>query len=137
MSRVSISRSYAVLVGLEAYVKTRRKFKHGIQHVSDAETKVMHPEEHEKKVEEAKDKSKSAQRERELLAANAEKAEATKKENSWHRKMLRRLRIGSMSSKDEMKEANEHRHTKTLSKTGEDVESGIAPNGKRDKVVGA
>jgi hypothetical protein len=137
MSRVSISRSYAVLVGLEAYVKTRRKFKHGIQHVSDAETKVMHPEEHEKKVEEAKDKSKSAQRERELLAAHAEKAEATKKENSWHRKMLRRLRIGSVSSKDELKEAKEHRQTKTLSKAGEDVESGIAPSGKRDKVVGA
>jgi len=41
MSRVSISRSYAVLVGLETYVKTRRKVKHGVEHVSNAETKVM------------------------------------------------------------------------------------------------
>jgi hypothetical protein len=137
MSRVSISRSYAVLVGLEAYVKTRRKFKHGVQHVAEAETKVMHPEEHQKKLEEEKDKSKSAQRERELLAANAEKEEAVKKENSWHRKIMRKMRIGSISSKDELREAKEQKHQKTLSKSGEDVESGIPPSGKRDKVVGA
>lgn len=41
MSRVSISRSYAVLVGLEMYVKTRRKVKHGVEHVHDAEIKIM------------------------------------------------------------------------------------------------
>jgi uncharacterized membrane protein YgaE (UPF0421/DUF939 family) len=137
MSRVSISRSYAVLVGLEAYVKTRRKFKHGVQHVVEAETKVMHPEEHEKKMEEEKDKSKSAQRERELLAANAEKAEAVKKENSWHRKILRKMRMGSVSSKNGLRGAKEQKHQKTLSKPGEDIESGIPPSGTRDKVVGA
>jgi hypothetical protein len=59
MSRVSISRSYAVLVGLEAYVKTRRKFKHGVSHVKEVETKVVHPEEHKRMKEEQKDKSKS------------------------------------------------------------------------------
>jgi hypothetical protein len=42
MSRVSISRSYAVLVGLEMYVKTRRKVKHGVEHAHNAETKVMY-----------------------------------------------------------------------------------------------
>lgn len=41
MSRVSISRSYAVLVGLEMYVKTRRKVKHGVEHVHNAEIKVV------------------------------------------------------------------------------------------------
>ncbi|KAL5470074.1 hypothetical protein PMIN07_002072 [Paraphaeosphaeria minitans] len=41
MSRVSISRSYAVLVGLEMYVKTRRKVKHGVEHAHNAEIKVM------------------------------------------------------------------------------------------------
>lgn len=41
MSHVSISRSYAVLVGLEAYVKTRKKIKHGVEHAHDAETKIM------------------------------------------------------------------------------------------------
>lgn len=137
MSRVSISRSYAVLVGLEAYVKTRRKFKHGVQHVSDAETKVMHPEEHQKKVEEAKDNSKSAEKERQLLAANAEREEAARKENSWHRKIWRKIRVGSISSKDELKEPKEQKHKKVLSRSGEDVESGIPPSGKRDKVAAA
>ena len=41
MSHVSISRSYAVLVGLEAYVKTRRKIKHGVEHAHNAEIKLM------------------------------------------------------------------------------------------------
>jgi hypothetical protein len=134
MSRVSISRSYAVLVGLEAYVKTRKKLKHGAQHVADAETKIMHPEEHRRKVEEEKDKSKSAQKERELLAANAAKEEAVRKENSWRRKIWRKLRAGSISSKDELKDAKDRRHKKVLSASGEDVESGIPPAGTRDKI---
>lgn len=134
MSRVSISRSYAVLVGLEAYVKTRRKFKHGVQHVADAETKVMHPEEHKRKKEEEKDKSKSAERERQLLAANAAKEEAERKERSWKRKIWRKMRFGSMSSKDELSEAKEKKRKKWLSKAGEDVESGIPPDGRRASV---
>ena len=64
MARVSISRFYAVLVGLEAYVKTRKKFKHGVQHAKDVETKVIHPEEYRQKIEEQKDKSKRAEKER-------------------------------------------------------------------------
>lgn len=131
MSRVSISRSYAVLVGLEAYVKTRRKFKHGVQHVADTETKIMHPEEHKRKVEEEKDKSKSAERERQLQAENAAKEEAVRKENSWRRKIWHKLRSGSISSKDELKEK---RHKMVLSRSGEDVESGIPPSGRRDKI---
>jgi hypothetical protein len=133
MSRVSISRSYAVLVGLEAYVKTRRKFKHGIGHVAEAETKVIHPDEHKKKMEEQKDKSKSAERERQLLAANAEKEQAARRENSWRRKIWKRIsRSGSVSSKDEGQAAKEKKHKKTLSRSGQDVESGIPPSGHRD-----
>lgn len=41
MSRVSISRSYAVLVGLEVYVKTRRKVKNGVEHAHNAEIKIL------------------------------------------------------------------------------------------------
>jgi hypothetical protein len=133
MSRVSISRSYAVLVGLEAYVKTRKKIKHGVQHVSDAETKIMHPEEHQKKVEEAKDKSKSAERERQILAAKAEKEEAERKEKSWKRRIWRKL---SLSTKEDLHKVDEkRRQKKILSRPGEDVESGIPPAGKRDPLV--
>jgi hypothetical protein len=134
MSRVSISRSYAVLVGLEAYVKTRRKLKHGVQHVSEAETKVMHPEEHKKKMEEEKDKSKSAEKERQLLAANAKKEEAVHRENSWRRRIWHKIRSGSISSKDDLAQAKEQKRKKTLSKSGEDAEDGIPPAGNRDRV---
>lgn len=134
MSRVSISRSYAVLVGLEAYVKTRRKLKHGVQHVADAETKIMHPEEHKKKMEEEKDKSKSAEKERQLLAANAEKEEAARRENSWRRKLWRKIRSSSISSKVELKEIKEQKRKKILSRSGQDVESAIPPAGHRDKI---
>lgn len=140
MSRVSISRSYAVLVGLEAYVKTRRKVKKGIHHAKNAEEKVMRPEEHEKKKEEEKDKSKSAEKERQLLAHKAEKEEAERKQKSFPRRIWQKLsRGGSISEKSELtpkqrEEAKEQKKKKWLSKTGEDVESGIPPDGKREKL---
>lgn len=138
MSRVSISRSYAVLVGLEAYVKTRRKFKHGVEHVKEAETKVVHPEEHKQKQEEQKDKSKSAERERQILARKAEIEEAEKREQSWRRRMWKRLSRGG-SEKDELTakerdDAKEQKKSKWLSKSGQDVESAIPPDGRREKL---
>jgi hypothetical protein len=133
MSRVSISRSYAVLVGLEAYVKTRRKVKHGVQHASNAETRVLHPDEYHRIKEEEKDKSKSAEKERKLLAANAQKEQAERKEKSWKRRVWSRIRFGSVSSKEEV-ETVDHRKKKTMSKKGQDVEAAIAPSGRRDRV---
>lgn len=140
MSRVSISRSYAVLVGLEVYVKTRRKFKNGVAHVKDAETKLLHPEEYEKQKEEKIDKSKSAEKERQILAHKAEKEEAERKENSWRRRMWKRLsRSGNSGDSYELtaKEREEAKHQKRkkwLSKPGQDIESGIPPDGKREEL---
>jgi hypothetical protein len=139
MSRVSISRSYAVLVGLEAYVKTRRKFKNGVGHVKETETKIMHPEEHKRKVEEQMDKSKSAERERQILAHKAEKEEAEKKEQSWRRRMWKRLSLSRGGGKDELtpkerEDARDQKKSKWLSKPGQDVESAIPPGGTRDKL---
>lgn len=138
MSRVSISRSYAILVGLEVYVKTRRKVKHGIQHAKDTETKLIHPEEHERKKEAEMDKSESAAKERKLLAQIAEKEQAEKKEKSLTQRMWKKLR-GRSGSADEgeltvkqREAAKEHKRNKWLSKPGQDVESSIAPDGKRD-----
>ncbi|KAJ4345510.1 uncharacterized protein N0V89_011643 [Didymosphaeria variabile] len=133
MSRVSISRSYAVLVGLEMYVKTRRKVKHGIEHAHNSEIKVMHPEEYEKKIEESKDKSKSAQKERQLIAAHNEKHEAEKREKSWRRKIWHKIRHPSVSSREDVKEK---KHKDPVSKSGQDVESGIPPSGKRASLGG-
>lgn len=90
-----------------------------------------HPEEYEKKIEESKDKSESAEKERRLMAAHTEKQEAEKRERSWRRKMWHKLRYGSGRSKREGKDG---KHKKTLSQAGQDVESGIAPSGKRELV---
>jgi hypothetical protein len=138
MTRVSISRSYAVLVGLEAYVKTRRKVKKSVGVVKDVETRVVHPEVYEKKVEEQKDNSQSAQRERQLLADQAEKEEAERKEKSWKRRIWKK--ISRNSEKDdtatrEKEHAKDQRRKKVLSKSGQDVESGIPPAGKRDSLT--
>ncbi|KAJ4319418.1 hypothetical protein N0V94_003922 [Neodidymelliopsis sp. IMI 364377] len=134
MSRVSISRSYAVLVGLEAYVKTRRRVKKSVGAVKDAETKIVHPELYEQRVEEQKDNSKSAQRERALLADQAKQ----QKEKSWKRRLWKRvsLRSGGSSEKrddaaKEREKVDEARRNKVLSKEGQDVESGIPPQGRR------
>ena len=138
MSRVSISRSYAVLVGLEMYVKTRRKFKHGVGHVKDTEIKVLHPEEHERKLEEQRDKSESAEKERQLLAQKAEQEAAEKKEKSLPRRIWKRLSRagggGGSGGEKEREEAKEQKKQKWLSKPGEDVEDAIPPEGKRDKL---
>ncbi|KAJ4382939.1 hypothetical protein N0V86_002166 [Didymella sp. IMI 355093] len=136
MSRVSISRSYAVLVGLEAYVKTRRKVKKSVGAVKDAETKVVHPEVYEKKVEEQKDNSKSAQRERQLLADQAEKEEAERKEKSWRRRIWKKMSGGRKEdvAVREKEQANKQRRKKVLSRSGQDVESGIPPDGRRESL---
>jgi hypothetical protein len=45
MSHVSISRSYAMLVGLEAYVRARRRGKKMIQKLVHHRDKILSPEE--------------------------------------------------------------------------------------------
>lgn len=137
MSRVSISRSYAVLVGLEVYVKTRRKVKKGVGVVKDVETKIVHPEVYEQKIEEQKDNSKSAQRERELLAEQAEKEEAERKQRSWKRRIWKKISGGGEKDDTpacEKDQAKQSRRKKVLSRSGQDIESGIAPGGKRDSL---
>jgi hypothetical protein len=136
MSRVSISRSYAVLVGLEAYVKTRKKFKHGVEHVKEAETKVVHPEEYERKIEEQTDKSESAQKERQVLAQEVERKEAEKKHSSFGRRLWKRLSRGGDGHDEltpkERESAKQQKRKKWISKSGEDVEDGIPPDGRRE-----
>lgn len=106
--------------------------------MKEAETKVVHPEEHKRKVEEQKDKSKSAEKERQILAHKAEKEEAERKEQSWRRRMWKRISRGGgekddLSSK-ERQDAKEQKQRRTLSKDGQDVESAIPPDGRRDTV---
>lgn len=82
-------------------------------------------------MDESQDKSKSAQRERQLMAAHNERQEQEKKDRSWRRKIWQRIRHGSVSSKDGTQDVTEKKQRKALSKSGQDVESGVPPDGRR------
>ncbi|UPK97691.1 hypothetical protein LCI18_008626 [Fusarium solani-melongenae] len=89
MTHVSISKSYVVLIGLEAYIKTRRKGKDLAQRVGHRRDKILDPEEAARREDEARDKSESAAREREVL----EREEAEKQEGRPVKKVLKKLGI--------------------------------------------
>ncbi len=63
LSRLNVSRSYAVLLGLEGYLEAKKQAKQVGQGVKD----VLNPEAKRAREEAAKDKSQSAAREREVL----------------------------------------------------------------------
>jgi hypothetical protein len=63
LSRLNLGRSYAVLLGLEAYVDTKKHAKTAEQGVKD----LVNPKGKREREEAAKDKSKSAARERQIL----------------------------------------------------------------------
>ncbi|TGJ87652.1 hypothetical protein E0Z10_g1152 [Xylaria hypoxylon] len=95
MSHVSISRSYAVLVGLEMYIKTRRKGKEALKKVSLGGTKVFRPEEAKRMEEAAWDGSQSAAKERRVLEKEHE-------ENKPSVKILQKLGIRPRHHLDKM-----------------------------------
>lgn len=63
MSRCSISRSYAVILGLESYIRTKNQAKKAERGVIE----LVHPEEKKKREQKEFDASASAAREREVL----------------------------------------------------------------------
>ena len=83
MSHVSISRSYAILLGLEAYLKARKKIKKGIQHLH-----------HHKKMEEKVDKNQSAEMERQVLTAQAAEEEERKRQMHLPARQKEKLLFG-------------------------------------------
>lgn len=93
MSHVSISKSYAVLVGLEMYVKTRQKGKQLLQRTAHKKDKVIHPEEAQKREEDARDKSQSAETERRFLEKQQEEEDKQREENRAAAKVLQKLKL--------------------------------------------
>ncbi|KAH9815671.1 IQ domain-containing protein IQM4-like [Teratosphaeria destructans] len=69
LRRCNVSRSYAVLYGLEAYIGGKKRVKKGQQGVVE----FLRPEEKRRREMEGLDNSESARREREVLKAQAEK----------------------------------------------------------------
>lgn len=73
MRHVSISKSYAILVGLETYVKTKNKGKRMLERVSNRKDRILSPEEVRQKEQAKLDTSQSAAREREVIAREEER----------------------------------------------------------------
>ncbi|KAI9773776.1 MAG: hypothetical protein M1835_006100 [Candelina submexicana] len=92
MSRVSISKSYAVLIGLEGYTKTRKKMKRVKGSIKEKKDKTLHPEEVARKEEEKRDKSKSAEKERQTLEKIQEDQGGTEKDGLGLR-VMKKLHI--------------------------------------------
>ncbi|PHH82624.1 hypothetical protein CDD82_5350 [Ophiocordyceps australis] len=67
MSHVSISKSYAVLVGLETYAKTRSKGRQLVDSLVRRRDKIMAPDQVRRREEADRDKSESAEKERRFL----------------------------------------------------------------------
>lgn len=86
MSHVSISRSYAVLVGLESYVRTRRRVKTAEKMVVREKDKFLHPEKLKEEEEATRDKSQSAEKERLWLERQREAAEREAREQEASRR---------------------------------------------------
>lgn len=87
MSRVSISRSYAVLAGLESYTKATGKIKSAEQNAKYTKDKLLHPDKVRQEEEAKRDKSQSAEKERqhlEALKAEQEKSRKSGKSLSSH-----------------------------------------------------
>lgn len=72
MSHVSISQSYAVLVGLETYTKARKQIKNAEASVVHAKDKLLDPEKVRMEEEAKRDKSQSAEKERQYLERQRE-----------------------------------------------------------------
>lgn len=93
MKHVSISKSYAVLVGLEAYIKTQQKGKSFIKKITHRRDKLVKPEEVARREEDEKDKSQSAAKEREFLEQQRKEEEKEREENRATVQLMQKMRI--------------------------------------------
>lgn len=131
MSHVSISRSYAVLVGLEAYVKTRRRGKKLLQKFLYHRDKLLSPVEVAEKEEAERDKSESAAKERRFLEEKEQQREA----ESTATKLKEKLHITHTDTLENERETGETKSWEKdpdIQRAGTGPENAIAPEGHRD-----
>ena len=106
MSRVNISKSYAILIGMEKYTKSKKKADGAIDAIVHQKDKLLHPEKVKAEEEAEKDKSQSAQKEREWLEQE-EQLQINGKEKKGSglvKRLTNKLKIGR-SKKDEIKQS--------------------------------
>ncbi|KHN95559.1 IQ calmodulin-binding motif protein [Metarhizium album ARSEF 1941] len=92
MSHVSISKSYTILVGLETYLKTRRKGRELVGKLIHSKDKLIAPEEVRRREEEEKDKSESAEKERKVLEREREEEERVKGESRRSDRVMNKIK---------------------------------------------
>ncbi|GJC88330.1 IQ domain-containing protein IQM6 [Colletotrichum liriopes] len=133
-SHVSISKSYAVLVGLEVYVKSRQKGKRTLEKMTHKKEKIMAPDEFRQREEDERDKSESAEKERKVLEKEAEERE----ENRAAVKLMRKLNLApqvptGQRGSEEREEGEPVMETLAEERTREERTGGggLGPRGRR------
>lgn len=138
MSHVSISRSYAVLVGLEAYVRTRKKGKRFLQRLVHHKDKILDPVEVAKREEDERDKSESAAIEQRVLEMRQKAEEEERDENRADLKLLNKLRmkpktpLHAEGTTETAAEDKEGAKDAEIQAPGSGPENAIAPEGTRN-----
>lgn len=93
LSRCSISRSYAILLGLEGYIGAKREVRKMKQGILD----IFHPDEKRQRQAAEKDNSRSAELERQHLAREAQLL----REDSLGSKLMKKMSLGPDAEEDE------------------------------------
>lgn len=101
MSRVSISRSYAILVGLESYTHARKLIETAEQKVRHKKDELVHPEKIRLEEGAKQDKSESAEKERLYLAQQHDGQERELREQKPPKGLIGKLSriLGSVPSR--------------------------------------
>ena len=140
MSHVSISRSYSVLVGLEAYIRSRKRGQKLIQKLRHGRDKLLSPEQVAKREEQEREKTESAARDQRILEM---KGPTEDKEQNANIKLLNKLHIKSREPREGETRLEgppgEKKHTRRavdLEAPGTGPENAIAPDGSRSEAPG-
>jgi hypothetical protein len=125
-----------VLVGLEAYVKTRRKGKKMIQKLVYRRDKLLSPVEVAEKEEAERDKTESAAREKRFLEQKEQEELERKQSMGTAERLKDKLHITHTNSLHKPVAAGETKKWEKdpdVQHPGPGPENAIAPTGKRDE----
>jgi hypothetical protein len=103
LTRLNVSRSYAVILGLEGYIGVKKRAQRTGQGIKD----MFQPDEKKRREEETRDKSQSAELERAFL----EREKKAKKEQSMSHKLMKKLGLQE-NSHDPAGETSAHESSK-------------------------
>ena len=98
------------------YVKTRQKGKQLLQRTAHKKDKVIHPEEAQKREEDARDKSQSAETERRFLEKQQEEDDKQREENRAAVKVMQKLKLTPTAPDSQKVAAEGEKHERDQAK---------------------